>query len=374
MKIKDTICVHEGGEADQYKSINTPIYTSTAFGYLDTQQRLYPRYFNAPNQDSVVKKLTQLENAEAGLIFSSGMAAISSALLSLLCKGDHIIFQSGLYGGTIDFIVQDFERFGISFTILPDNKPETFNHAIRKNTKAIYVETPSNPLLGIVDLEEINSICKNNHLISIIDNTFASPINQNPIDWGIDVVIHSATKYLGGHSDITAGVVLSSNTLIEKIRKTALNLGGSLDAITCYLLERSLKTLSLRVEKQNANAQKIAEYLQENTHIKQVFYPGLNTHPDHEVARKQMTGFGGMLSFELKTNNIQQFLHKLKLVKPALSLGGIESTICDPSSTSHRHLTKEQKTKEGITDNLLRLSVGIEYVDDIVGDLDNATT
>lgn len=369
---KGTICIHGGGKSDQYKSVNTPIYTSTAYGYLDTEQRIYPRYFNTPNQESVIQKLMQLENAESGLVFSSGMAAISTVLLTLLNKGDHVIFQNGLYGGTIHFISQDFERLGISYTILSDNSIESFKNAIGDNTKAVYIETPSNPLLSVIDLEAIHGLCADNGLISVIDNTFASPINQNPINWGIDIVIHSATKYLGGHSDISAGVVLSKSKLIDEVRKTALNLGGSLDAQTCYLLERSIKTLSVRVEKQNENASKISGYLQGNPHIDKVYYPGLKDHPGHEIAKKQMTGYGGMLSFEMKSGENQKFLHTLQLIKPALSLGGVESTICDPATTSHRHLSKEQRIKSGISDKLLRLSVGIENVDDIICDLDQA--
>jgi cystathionine beta-lyase len=227
-------------------------------------------------------------------------------------------------------------------------------------------------LLTIIDLKEIREVCKTNNIISIIDNTFASPINQNPVDFGIDVVIHSATKYLGGHSDISAGAVLSRKELINKIMKTSLNLGGSLNALMCCLLERSLKTLALRVAKQNENAQKIAEFLNKNSKIIKVYYPGLPEHAGHEIAKKQMTGFGGMLSFEIKELSIYDFQKRLNLIKPAMSLGGVESTICAPSLTSHRHLTKEQKGKDGISDKLLRLSLGIEDVTDLIADLESA--
>ena len=374
MKInsKDTICVHAGEQTNQFKSMNTPIYTSTAFGYLDTEKRLYPRYFNVPNQQILIDKLSMLEGSESGLIVSSGMAAISTTIFGLFNKGDHIIFQKGLYGGTINFILCDLERFGIEYTILENNHKETFLNSIFPHTKAIYIETPANPLLSIVDMVIVSEICREKNLISIIDNTFASPINQNPIKFGIDIVIHSATKYLGGHSDITAGVILSNKQLIDKITKTALNLGGSLDSFACYLLERSIKTLIVRVEKQNTNAQKIAEFLSENSSVSKVFYPGLSSHENHEIARRQMSGYGGIVSFELNTLNANIFMRKLTLIKPALSLGGVETTICDPSTTSHRHLTKEQKAKEGISDNLLRLSVGIENVNELISDLYHA--
>lgn len=369
---KDTVCVHGGERENQFGSVNTPIYTSTAFNYLDTEERLYPRYFNTPNQQVLIDKLSMLENAESGLIFGSGMAAISTVILGLFGKGDHIVFQKGLYGGTIHFILQDLERFGIEYTILQDNLPETFQNSIGSHTKAIYIETPSNPLLSITDLAAIGEIGRKNNIISIIDNTFASPVNQNPINFGIDVVVHSATKYLGGHSDITAGVVLSDKHRIDKIRKSALNLGGSLDSLACYFLERSIKTLTVRVERQNANAQKIAEALSEHPAISKVFYPGLPSHDGYEIARKQMSGYGGVVSFKIKNQDVNVFLKKLTLIKPALSLGGVESTICDPSSTSHRHLTPEQKAEDGISDNLLRLSVGIENAEDLLSDLKNA--
>jgi cystathionine beta-lyase len=371
-KSKQTICVHEGQIPDEFRGINTPVYTSTSYGYLDSEERLYPRYFNIPNQKVLIDKLSKLENAESGLIFSSGMAAISTTLMSLLNKDDHIIFQKGLYGGTIHFIKEDFNRFGIQYTMLAGNTANSITNAIQENTKIIYIESPSNPLLSIIDLSEISKICKSRNVLSIIDNTFASPINQNPIDFGIDIVVHSATKYLGGHSDISAGAVLSRKDLIHKILGTSLNLGGSLNAIMCHLLERSLKTLAIRIAKQNENAQQIAEFLSNASNVVKVYYPGLTGHEGHETAKKQMTGFGGMLSFEIKKPCIYDFQKKLELIRPSMSLGGVESTICAPSLTSHRHLSKEQKEKDGINDNLLRLSVGIEDVDDLIPDLAQA--
>jgi cystathionine beta-lyase len=371
-KSKQTICVHEGQIPDEFRGINTPVYTSTSYGYLDSEERLYPRYFNIPNQKVLIDKLSKLENAESGLIFSSGMAAISTTLMSLLNKDDHIIFQKGLYGGTIHFIKEDFNRFGIQYTMLAGNTVNSITNAIQENTKIIYIESPSNPLLSIIDLSEISKICKSRNVLSIIDNTFASPINQNPIDFGIDIVVHSATKYLGGHSDISAGAVLSRKDLIHKILGTSLNLGGSLNAIMCHLLERSLKTLAIRIAKQNENAQQIAEFLSNASNVVKVYYPGLTGHEGHETAKKQMTGFGGMLSFEIKKPGIYDFQKKLELIRPSMSLGGVESTICAPSLTSHRHLSKEQKEKDGINDNLLRLSVGIEDVEDLIPDLEQA--
>jgi cysteine-S-conjugate beta-lyase len=369
---KQTICVHEGHLNDEYRGVNSPIYTSTSYGYLDTEERIYPRYFNTPNQEALVKKLACLEQAESGIMFSSGMAAISSTLLALLSKGDHIIFQKGLYGGTLNFITEDFERFGIAYTLVENNEISTLEAAIGKNTKVIYIETPSNPLLSIVDLKAISDLCKKYKLVSVIDNTFASPINQNPIEFGIDIVLHSATKYLGGHSDISAGAVLSSQHWISKIRKTALNFGGNLNGLMCHLLERSLKTLAIRVAKQNENAAQLAKVLHNHKAINGVFYPGLPDHPGHEIAKKQMKGYGGMLSFELKGISTYNFQKKLSLIKPSISLGGIESTICAPTLTSHRHLTEDQKKKDGINDSLLRLSVGIEDIHDLIADIEQS--
>lgn len=367
-----TVCVHHGTIIDDYHGINTAVYPSTAYQYLDEKEGLYPRYLNVPNQQVLVDKIAKLENAETGLIFSSGMAAISSTIVSLLSAGDHIIFQHGLYGGTSNFIKSDLSRFGIECSILPNNEEVSFKSAIKKNTKAIYIETPSNPLLKITNLEMIGDLCKHNKLFSIIDNTFASPINQNPLDFGIDVVVHSATKYLGGHSDITAGVVVSNNETISKIKSTSLNFGASLNPLMCHLLERSIKTLSLRVQRQNTNAMELASFLEKSKKVKKVYYPGLESNEGYEIAKKQMKGYGGMLSFELDGVAPLLFQKKLNLIKPALSLGGIESTICSPAITSHRHLSLEQKQKEGISDRLLRLSVGIEDIEDLINDIESS--
>ena len=297
----NTACVHAGTMIDKtVRGANTPVHTSTSYAYLDAQDIVYPRYFNILNADAVATKISILEHGEAGLVFSSGMAAISSTLFTFLQNGDHAIFQKGLYGGTFDMITKEIGKFGIQHDITPDNNISSFENLIRPDTKLIYIETPSNPLLGITDIQGIASLAKARKLVSVIDNTFASPVNQNPIDFGIDIVLHSATKYLGGHHDICAGAAVSSKDYIQKIRKTAFSLGGSLNAWTCYMLERSIKTLAVRVKCQNENAQKIAEFLSDSPEIERVYYPGLTNHPGHEIAVKQMSGFGGMLSFELR--------------------------------------------------------------------------
>ncbi|MGM0531448.1 MAG: trans-sulfuration enzyme family protein [Bacteroidota bacterium] len=370
---KETQCVHCGTILDREgEGSNSPVYTSTSFGYLDKETPVYPRYFNTKNQQALAEKIRALENGESALVLSSGMAAITSTLYTFLSQGDHIIFQSALYGGTIHFIGRDLNRFGIEYTFVNSSRVEDYEKAIRENTKAIYIETPSNPLLKIIDLEAIANMAKSKNVLSIIDNTFASPVNQNPIDWWMDIVIHSATKYLNGHHDVTAGAVISSKERIEQIRETARNLGGNLDARICYLLERSLKTLHIRVEKQNENAYQLARFLESHQQVGKVNYPGLKSHKGHEIAKRQMNGFGGMLSFELKDSRIIQFQKNLKLIRPAISLGGVDTIVSSPVLASHKSLSNEELEREGISESLIRLSAGIEKVDDLIEDLDQA--
>ena len=371
---KNTECVHEGTFKDEVTGgINTPIFTSSSFQYLDAPDTVYPRYFNTPNQIALIKKLCALENAEDGLIFSSGMAAISTVLFALLKSGDHVVLQKDIYGGTHHFVTADFDRFGIQYTFA-SNQTEAIENAVRENTRIIYIETPSNPLLLITDIEAVVGVARSKNMLTVIDNTFATPINQNPLDLGIDVVAHSGTKYLGGHSDICCGTALSSGHLIEKIRETACNFGGSLNALTCYLLERSLKTLGIRVEKQNNNARRVAEYLERHPRILKVYYPGLESHPGYDIAKKQMRDFGAMLAFELDDSVItaEHFQKRLRMITPAVSLGGVETIICSPKLTSHAKISAEERAELGIADSLLRLSVGIEDVDDIIADIEDA--
>jgi cystathionine beta-lyase/cystathionine gamma-synthase len=372
MKI-ETTCIHAGGRYDPAtRGINTPIYTSSAYEYLDGEARPYPRYFNTPNQAAVVEKLCALEGAEDGLVLSSGMAAISSVLLALLASGDHAVVQDEIYGGTHAMVTQHFDRLGIAYTLVPAD-PAKIAQAVTEKTRLVYIETPTNPLLTILDIRAVARMARERGIVTVIDNTFASPINQRPLSLGLDVSVHSATKYLGGHSDLCSGAVLASRPIVQKVRHMCLSLGGSLDAQSCYLLERSLKTMALRVERQSANALAIAAALSANRLVSRVFYPGLPSHPGHDVAKAQMSGFGGMLSFELAgAVDTDRFLHALKLVKPALSLGGVESTICAPATTSHAKVSAEVRTRLGISDGLLRFSVGIEHVDDLVADLEQA--
>lgn len=371
---KLTRSVHSGSFGDpQFKGTVTPIFPSSAYDYEDIAgSTMYPRYFNTPNNKAVAEKLAALENAEEGLIFSSGMAAILTSLFAVMKSGDHAIFQSDLYGGTHSAVVTELPRYGMTYTMVDGTNPENFEKAIRKETRAIYIETPSNPTLKITDIAAVAAIARKHGLITIIDNTFASPVNQNPIDLGIDIVAHSGTKYIGGHSDICCGAVLTSKKLASQIRESALHFGGSLDAHTCWLVERSLKTIVLRVRQQNANALAIAQFLASDSRISRVYYPGLPSHPGHATAKAQMPGgFGGMLSFEMK-GDAHEFMNKLVLIKRAISLGGVESTITSPARTSHVKMSAQDREAIGVTDKLLRMSVGIEDAEDLIEDIKQA--
>ena len=369
-----TKCVHSGDLIDdKFKGATSPIFPSTAYDFVDVEVDRYPRYFNTPNQKALSKKIADLENCESALLFSSGIAAIYTSLFSFIKSGDHVIFQSSIYGGTLNLVIKEFKKFNIEYSLVDSFIVNDYEKEIKNNTKIIFVESPSNPLLKIIDLKAIANLSKKYNLISVIDNTFSSPINQNPADFGIDIVLHSATKYLGGHSDILAGTLASSNYNIDKIIESSINYGGNLSEYTVWLLERSIKTLSLRVKKQNENAIKIAKYLTTLDKVKSVYYPGLKSHSDHELSKKQMKGFGGMLSFELSDlDTAILFTRKLNLVKSAMSLGGVESTLCSPSLTSHSKISKAERENLGIFDGLLRFSIGIEDSEDIIDDLNQA--
>ena len=371
---QETICVQSGTYHDAVtRGVNTPIFTSSSFEYLERDDIPYPRYFNTPNQEAVVCKLCKLEAAEAGVLFSSGMAAMSTTILAFAGAGDHVVMLDELYGGTHAFATDMFDRLGIRYSFAATSA-DAVAQAVTQATKVIVVESPTNPLLGIVDIKRVAQVGKERGIVTVIDNTFATPVNQRPLCLGIDVVVHSGTKYLGGHSDLCCGVAVTSSELAARIRNAARHLGGSLNAITCYLLERSLKTLAIRVERQTHNASRIAAYLAAHDAIRKVNYPGLPESNTHAIARTQMTGFGAMLSFELDDKRIvpASFLRGLRLIRPAVSLGGVETLICSPAATSHAKLSREERHRIGIADALLRLSVGIENVDDLLEDISQA--
>lgn len=367
---KSTQAVHAGTRRENNMGgLNTPLLSSSAIEYLDDSEVRYPRYFNTLNHDVVAEKMSVLECAEAGLVTSSGMAAISAILFGLLVSGDHVVLTEGLYGGTHALIVNELERFGISYSFAKTSV-DSLAAACGSDTRMIFVESPSNPLLTVVDLAEVAAFANPRGILTVIDNTFASPILQNPLADGFDLVMHSGTKYLGGHSDLCCGTVNGSAELIRKVRDHAVAYGGCLNAQDCYLLERSLKTLELRVSRQSSNAAIVAGRLDESEHISKVYYPGLKDHPGHEIAARQMQGFGGMLSFEL-ANGIDpiSYIRRLELVNCAISLGGVETTICQPVATSHQKVSEQERQRLGITAGLLRLSVGVEDADDISADL-----
>ena len=370
---RETRCIHSGLYRDSDTGgMNTPIFTSSAFAYLDRDAIVYPRYFNTPNQSAVEKKMCALEGAGGAVLFSSGMAAISTTLLALLASGDHMVILDAVYGGTHAFVDDEFQRLGLTHTFVP-TEVAAIERALTPRTRVIFIESPTNPLLEVIDIRAVAELAQGRGILTVIDNTFATPINQNPIELGIDVVVHSGTKYLGGHSDICSGVALSSGEISDRIRRTACHLGGSLNAITCYLIERSLKTLSLRVERQSRNAARIATFLDAHAKVRRVNYPGLPTFPGHATAKAQMKAFGGMLSFELAPEvRPDRFQQRLELIRPAVSLGGVETIISSPRETSHAKISAGDRERIGITDRLLRLSTGVEHADDLIADLEQA--
>ena len=370
----NTICTHVGQVKDeQFGGSVSPIYPGTSYEYIDKEIDRYPRYSSTPNQEFLAKKISALEETEDAIILGSGMAAISTSLLAFLNSGDHIVLQNDIYGGTRNLVEAQFKRYGIQYSFTEGLDVQSFEKEIRSNTKAIYIETPSNPLLKLVDIKKIADLSKSKNLISFIDNTFATPLIQKPHKLGIDIILHSATKYFGGHSDICAGAVAASTEHREIIWNLSKNIGGSLSDYTAWLLERSMKTLSVRFFAQQKNAEQLSKYLTECRFIDKVYYPGLEEHPNHEIAKKQMTGFGAVISFELnKKVDPKTFLKSLKMINPSMSFAGVESTMLSPAETSHYLLTPEDRLAQGITDNLIRFSVGIEDVPDIQNDIEQA--
>lgn len=374
----ETKLIH-AGEPDPriYGAVSMPIFQSAMFEYAGEtsyHDLKYIRLNNTPNHVALHEKLAALENAEAALVTASGMAAISTTLLSVLSSGDHLLVQDCLYGGTHDFITKDFPSFGIKYDFIDGDDPDSWKSKLQPTTRAIYVEAMTNPLLQVADLEAVVQFARHHNLISIIDNTFPSPVNFRPAEWGFDLSLHSCTKYLNGHSDIVAGAVIGRRDLIEKITHKLNHLGGSLDPHACFLLHRGLKTLAVRVKYQNESALKIAEFLAQHPLIERVNYPGLESHPHHQRARNLFDGFSGMLSFEVKggLEAAEAFIQNTQLPVIAPSLGGIETLITRPATTSHSGMSCEDRLKLGITDSLIRVSVGIEATEEIIEDFEQA--
>jgi len=383
-----TKAVHAGQYDDpQTGALGTPIYQCSTFFLNEASyeaieegrgrdEMIYTRYGN-PSQWSVQEKLSALENAESSIVFGSGMAAISSALLAMLDKGSHVVSSRDIYGGTYNFLYEDLDKFGMSVTFTSPIDINEIEAAIQENTKVLYFEALTNPLLKITPIKELVALGKKYNLRVIIDNTFLTPYNVKMLDFGVDLVLNSATKYLNGHSDIIGGTVSGSRKLVDRIWPQMLKNGGSMDPHVCFLLERSLKTLALRMRTHNANAFELATYLENHPKIKRVYYPGLASHNQHELAKEQLQGKNsGMISFEIEggDHNAHALLNNLKLPKEATSLGGVESLISLPYNTSQASLTKEQQKAIGINDGLARLSVGVEDITDLISDLEQAIT
>jgi len=374
----ETRLVHSGDPEKLFVgAVVTPIFQSSTFEYSGQNSYddlLYIRLSNTPNHVALHEKLAAVENAEAALVTASGMAAISMTLLTLLAPGDHILAQDCLYGGTYTLFTGELPRMGIDVTFFDAGRPDGWRELVRDNTRVIYVETISNPLLDVTDMHAIAAFAREHGLVSVVDNTFASPINCRPIEMGFDLSIHSATKYLNGHSDIVAGAIIGGREIVGRVNRTLNHLGASLDPHACFLLERGLKTLAVRVRYQNESTLRIARFLEAHPKVSIVNYPGLERHPDHLRACELLDGFGGVLSFELEggVEAADRTIARLTIPFIAPSLGGVESLITRPTTTSHSGLAQEYLDSVGIRDGLIRLSVGLETTDDMIADLDQA--
>ena len=358
-------------------SVTVPIFQSAMFetsgteGYHDTR---YIRLSNTPQHLALNGKLAALENAESALVAASGMAAISGALLAMLSAGDHLLIQDSLYGGTHDFVTQDLPAFGVAYDFINADDPKSWEAKLKPTTRAIYVETMSNPLLQVADLLAAVQFARKHDLVSLIDNTFASPWNFRPAERGFDLSLHSCTKYLNGHSDIVAGAVIGGKALVETVRHKLNHLGGSLDPHACFLLDRGIKTLGVRMKHHNESTLTIARFFEGHKSVAAVNYPGLAAHARHARARELFDGFSGILSIELKggLNASERFMERVQLPIKAPSLGGVESLATRPATTSHSGMAPEDRRKAGISDSLIRISVGLEATEDLIEDFDQA--
>jgi cystathionine beta-lyase/cystathionine gamma-synthase len=354
-----------------------PVFQAATYEYRGEESYhdiRYVRLNNTPNQVALADKISMLEGSEAAIISGSGMAAISSALLGFLGSGDHLLCHNSLYGGTNDLITKDFPRLDIASTFVDACQPETWEKSLKSSTKVFYVETMTNPVLDVGDLKAVVEFSRKHGLISIIDNTFASPYNFRAVDFGFDIAVHSATKYLNGHSDVVAGVTAGKRELMEKIKPVLNHLGGCLDPHASAMLQRGIKTLALRMRQHNENAQALAEFLEEHPCVKSVIYPGLESHPHHKRAKELLNGFGGVVSFEADGDQAfaKSVLSRMHIGIDAPSLGGIETLVSVPAIVSHAGLTPEERKRAGISDSLIRVAIGIEDIEDLKEDFDQA--
>jgi len=376
---QETETVRSGTNLDKKNGpLVAPIYQTSTFEVTDMQEqvratptdRYYTRYGNATNTVPE-NAIAELEGADAALLFSSGMAAITTSILALVKAGDHIVAQRDIYGGVLKFLSKWLPQLGIETTFVDTNDIEQHEQAIRPNTKIIYIESPTNPTVRVVDLEKIAALARKHKLISAIDSTFATPINCRPAEWGIDLVLHSGTKYFGGHSDIMCGIAVGRGDLIEQIHQARTTFGGCIDPHAAFLLLRGIKTLAVRVERQNETALRIAEFLSQHPNVKRVHYAMLPQHADYATAKKQMAGAGGVLSFEVDGTGADacRVAEALNLFTLAPSLGSVDSLVTIPVLTSHYLIDPAVLKKMGVTEQMIRLSVGIEHVDDLIADL-----
>ena len=380
-----TRSVHAGEETDPTSgSVVTPIYQTSTFAFpstkilLEVMQRkrkgyVYTRWWNPTNQVAE-RKIANLESGESSLLFPAGMSAISSTILTIVQAGDHVVSMRDVYGATFEFMSEFLPKINVGVTFVDANRPQDIKNVLRDNTKLVYLETPTNPTLKVVDIQAVKKLLGGNDVKIAVDNTFASPYNQQPLKLGADIVVHSATKYFGGHADVTAGAVVSNSKFISELYHIRKLLGGVLDPHAAWLLIRGLKTFELRMRRHNENGMAIAQFLAKHPKVKQVFYPGLPSHPQHNIASKQMRGFGGMLSFIPRGNGdyASRVIDRLKVFKLAASLGGVESLACQPWTLTHFYVPRSERIKAGILDELIRLSIGIEDADDLIADLKQA--
>lgn len=381
----DTLAVHAGEDLTQnHGSVSVPIYNASVFAFTDADEGaaihnyekegyFYGRLGN-PTQSALEKAVAELEKAEAAYALASGMAAVSAAILSNVKTGDHIVAPASMYSTTTLFLREIEEKFDIETSFVDAPAAENYAGAVKENTKLFWLETPSNPLLKISDIAAITKIARSKNIVSVIDNTFATPFNQRPCELGVDLIIHSATKYLGGHSDLTAGLIAGKSEFVEQARHTIGKLyGGNIAPQIAWLVLRGIKTLGVRMERHNKNASAIANMLASHPKVKTVYYPGLSDHQNHVTAKKQMKGFGGMIAFDVGSVEAGKVLvNNVKVCTLATSLGGVETIIQHSASMTHAVLSREERLKAGVTDGLIRLSVGIEDAGDLIADLQNA--
>jgi cystathionine beta-lyase/cystathionine gamma-synthase len=374
----DTKLVHTGEPEERIRgAVVLPIFQTAMYefagegSYHDVR---YIRLNNTPNHAAIHEKLAGIENAEAALVTASGMAAITTSLLTVLKAGDHLLIQDTLYGGTHNFVTEDLGGFGIDFDFIDADEPASWQGKLKKNTRAIYCESMTNPLVQVGDLEALVGFAREHGLVSMIDNTFATPVNFRPAEIGFDLSLHSCTKYMNGHTDLVAGAAIGRRELIDRIKKKLNHMGGTLDPHAVFLLYRGMKTLALRVRQQNASALAVATALEKSSAVTRANYPGLESHPRHARARQLFGGFGGMLSFELKggLDAAKRFMQAVTIPILAPSLGGLESLVTLPATTSHAGMAPDARRALGITDGLVRVSIGIEATGDLVDDFEQA--